>query len=425
MDSRKPRLSSITLVLLTILSTSLVPAVRAQAKDCSNTSTGLIPLTDLGAGTYEGEMGGLYPDGSNEIPPAHLELGLELSTRVVPRGADGTPDENGLIGFASIGVSNTVGKFQAFMEKVSTVDSNPELVLINGAQQGRSLGVWANRRNDVAWDTLEEKVADQGLSPQQVQVAWVMLPDGNRGPPGLTEARDGLSQLTRVLQTAKDRFPNLVLAYFSSRIYGGYIEDIDSEPNAYHHGFQVKWLIEEQIEGSSDLSPGPDEGAARVPWIAWGPYLWADGTAPRSDGLVWECADFDEVGVHPGPTGTAKVADLLMEHFTTDPTAAGWFLEGADTSATSSTTVPPTTVPPTTVASTIVTTSLPTPETSLGAVPSTRPGGRAGRDVTSATGAASPWPSLVTGVGAGLLIGAIVGLLIRTLKSKRYAPEPD
>ena len=26
--------------------------------------------------------------------------------------------------------------------------------------------------------------------------------------------------------------------------------------------------------------------------MAWGPYLWADGEVPRSDGLQWFCSDF-------------------------------------------------------------------------------------------------------------------------------------
>src|SRR5437016_676759 len=37
---------------------------RVAASDCGNTSTGLVPLTELGSGYYQGKQGGLYPDGA-------------------------------------------------------------------------------------------------------------------------------------------------------------------------------------------------------------------------------------------------------------------------------------------------------------------------------------------------------------------------
>src|SRR5216684_8510953 len=46
--------------------------------------TGLVPLTDLGKGTYKGEQGGLYPGGENVPPPAHAKAGLALSRQIVP-----------------------------------------------------------------------------------------------------------------------------------------------------------------------------------------------------------------------------------------------------------------------------------------------------------------------------------------------------
>src|SRR5438045_1365483 len=39
-------------------------------------STGLVPLTDLGKGEYKGETGGLYGNGSNEPPAAHLAAAM-------------------------------------------------------------------------------------------------------------------------------------------------------------------------------------------------------------------------------------------------------------------------------------------------------------------------------------------------------------
>lgn len=89
--------------------------------------------------------------------------------------------------------------------------------------------------------------------------------------------RDEIAQIPRLLQ----RFPNLQLAYLSSRIQGGYATtNLNPEPYAYESGFAVKRVIETQLGGSL---PHPSSGGTAVaPWISWGPYLWADGLTPRA-----------------------------------------------------------------------------------------------------------------------------------------------
>jgi len=44
------------------------------------------------------------------------------------------------------------------------------------------------------------------------------------------------------------------------------------------------------------------------------------------DSLVWERADFGADGVHPSDSGRQKVAELLLQFFTTDPLAKPWFV---------------------------------------------------------------------------------------------------
>lgn len=304
---------------------------RSTVKDCSLPTTGLTPLTDLGQESYLDHEGGLYPGGQNKVPPEHLAEGMERAADVTPRLADGTVDPAGQIVVISIGVSNTQMEFEAFVKAAkSDSEVSRDLVFVNGAQVGRALGLWASPTNDSTWERVSTELAKAGVAPGQVQVAWVMLPSRSRGPRTLDDARREIPDLVRVLQEAKALYPNLQLAYMSSRIYGGYIADADSEPNAYQHGFTVKWLIESQITGSAELNADPLAGAPLVPWIAWGPYLWADGTNPRSDGLTWECDDFAVEGVHPSGSGQEKVADFLMGHFKTDPTAADWFVSGGN-----------------------------------------------------------------------------------------------
>src|SRR5262245_12324272 len=88
----------------------------ARAQNCANTSVGLTPINDLGAGTYQGFSGGLYAGGSNVRPLGHEVAGLEQASHVQPRDAAGTIDfANGKIAFISIGMSNCVAHFQTFM----------------------------------------------------------------------------------------------------------------------------------------------------------------------------------------------------------------------------------------------------------------------------------------------------------------------
>ena len=90
-------------------------------------------------------------------------------------------------------------------------------------------------------------------------------------------------------------------------------------------------MIEAQIEqertGTVDAEAG-DLALSRSPWLAWGPYLWADGTNPRADGLTWEPADYAGDGTPPSQSGEHKVGRLLLEFFKGSPFAQCWFLAG-------------------------------------------------------------------------------------------------
>src|SRR5215212_4329503 len=58
-------------------------------------STGMIPLPDLGKGTYKGEQGGLYPGGANVPPAAHLKAGVKIAKSVRPLDPEGRPSNDG------------------------------------------------------------------------------------------------------------------------------------------------------------------------------------------------------------------------------------------------------------------------------------------------------------------------------------------
>jgi hypothetical protein len=163
-------------------------------------------------------------------------------------------------------------------------------------------------------------------------VVWIKHAVKNEVNSFPANAENLKARLRAILWNLKTKYPSVKIAYLSSRIFA-YGATTSPEPHAYEGGFAVKWLVEDQINGALDLT---FSGAgARVPWLSWGPYLWADGLGPdkiaggipgRSDGLEWLCSDFGPDGIHPDTSDQVKVADMLLKFFSTDSTAAPWFL---------------------------------------------------------------------------------------------------
>ena len=107
--------------------------------NCAGTSSGRIPLTDLGTGLYQGFEGGLYPDGVNVRPSAH-DNDADRAARLELLDAAGQADAlTGRIVFLTIGMSNTTQETQAFIP-LATADPqfNRSVVLVDGAQGGWS-----------------------------------------------------------------------------------------------------------------------------------------------------------------------------------------------------------------------------------------------------------------------------------------------
>jgi hypothetical protein len=277
------------------------------------------PLTDLGSAHYLGFAGGLYPEGKNSRPPAYEHAGVALGATVQPVNRDGKPSSSGKIVMISIGMSNTSCEFLEFI-RLADADArkNPSLVMIDTARDGAAATDIAVPSGDY-WIEVDHRLQSCEVSTAQVQVVWLKtaLAHESRGfPENAQLLQRTLRSIVEILRT---KFSQLKLVYVSSRIYGGYSEpDLSPEPIAYESAFAVKWLIEERINNpSSERS---------MPWVSWGPYLWADGLRPRSDGLIWERGDFEPDGVHPSAQGALKVATKLFEFFESDPAAQHWFI---------------------------------------------------------------------------------------------------
>lgn len=306
--------------------TGAAPANLPRA-DTSN----LKPLPELGAGKYQGFEGGLYPGGANTRPAAHERAGLELARQVRPLDREGRPAADGKIVLLSVGMSNTTQEFSAFKQLADrSPEKSPKLALVDGAQGGMTAALIQSTDSEAGrryWSTVDQRLETAGVTRAQVQAAWLKEADAGprEGFPGY--ARKLETELARVAQLLHERFPNLKLVYLSGRTYGGYARTpLNPEPYAYESGFSVKWLVERQLGGEPGLNFDPKKGAVRAPWLAWGPYLWANGERKNPDGLSYAEADFGPDGTHPSPTGRQKAADHLWKFFSTDSTTRGWFL---------------------------------------------------------------------------------------------------
>jgi hypothetical protein len=300
--------------------------------DAGNGSGPIIPINDLGTAYYLGaEEGGLYANGSNVDPPAHDSYGQSAAEAIVPLDSNGSYSPTGKYVFISVGLSVAQQPFGEFVNLVNTDPAkNPSLVIVNGATGGATAALLASPTNNFWNAILYDYLPNAGVTANQVVGAWVLDVDGGPGGTFPADMTALTSQLESITQNLQSKFPNIKLAYFSSINYTGYSDgaaNLNPEPYAYENGMAVKNAIEDQISGNPLLNFNPTNGPVYAPWMAWGPYYWANGMIPRSDGLVWTCQDLDVDGTHPSnPAGRIKVSTQLLNFLKTDYTASKWFL---------------------------------------------------------------------------------------------------
>ena len=324
----------------------------------------LVPITDMTA-SYKGEDGGLYGGGKNEPPDAHRAAHLKEVEKIVPRDVNGEPAGDGKIGFITVGFSNPNIESADF-KNAADVDAqkSPRVTIVNGCIGGRSAVMWAWDGADIlpkaeqerldkemdllhmpkgirksspgmekdTWPTLAQRIKDAGLSPAQVQVAWLKQVEANPKPLGEfpAHARTLAADITDMLQIARHHYPNLRVVYLSSRTFGGWSgrESGSPEPFAYESGFGTRWIVQSQIKGDALLNFDPARGEVRAPLVLWGPYLWACGDSPRKlDGLTWTKNDVRPDQLHPNDAGCKKTTTLLLNFFKTDDGASRWFVK--------------------------------------------------------------------------------------------------
>jgi hypothetical protein len=143
----------------------------------------LPPLCDMTASDrYEGEDGGLYGNGSNTPPEAHAKAAQSQLARIQPLDPAGKPAADGRIVLVSLSMSNATQEFSHF-KQIADADprKSPGLTIVDCAQGGQAMAEWAPP-DGRPWAEAKQRLARAGVTPEQVQVAWVKL--ANKSPSG-------------------------------------------------------------------------------------------------------------------------------------------------------------------------------------------------------------------------------------------------
>jgi hypothetical protein len=318
-----------------IIGTFVAGLETVSGQQCNNDSTGLIPISDLGTNLFNGMQGGLYGNGQNEIPQNHLNAGIQIASQIMPLNAQGNYEQNGKVGFISMGMSNANIFFAGLRDSAASYPMlNSSIVMVNGATGSMDIDVMLNTEGQY-WTTLDQKLSIAGITKEQVQVIWFMQAKHVSGIPpneGIEHIEIMENKFLQAFQYFKQYFPNLKQIYCSGRDYGGYNNpgSGNPEPYAYYTGWAFRKLVERQIAGDAALNySGANPNTA---WLAWADYVWADGKNIRLDGFNWLCPqDVQNDGVHPNFSGKAKVANLLFNFFKSDTTSF-WFRNAVSTS---------------------------------------------------------------------------------------------
>lgn len=310
-------------------------------------NTGLVPITEMTT-PYFGYEGGLYGGYSNDAPQAHVDSAGVAAQRIVPRDASGNTGAGKYV-LLSLGYSNAAQEWCAKVTASSNPpctswsffgqaknDSNiakPLLSVQNGAYASQTNASW-NQPTDPAYNVVKTRLQAKGITEAQVEAVWFKIANGHPTvslPAANADVYKLVQSTGQAVRAMKVRYPNLQMVFISPRIYGGYaVTTVNPEPYAYESAFAVQQVVRAQINqyatGQIDTLAG-DLGPAVAPWIGWGPYLWADGTLPRVDGLIWQQSDFESDGTHPATPAETKVGGELLMFFKTVPHARCWFVK--------------------------------------------------------------------------------------------------
>jgi hypothetical protein len=111
-----------------------------------------------------------------------------------------------------------------------------------------------------------------------------------------------IRNLDAFAQRVKAKFPAVQAVYTTSRSYGGFADGAArGEPLSYEEGHALnEWL--------------GDHRSVDGVWHGWGPYIWAPACpsgVTNGARVCYDRADYVDDGVHPSPSGRAKVSAMI------------------------------------------------------------------------------------------------------------------
>ena len=331
----KSKIGSKLPFLFLILTAVLILSQPALAIDYTTP----IPLPELGADTYLGEQGGLYPGGLNVPPPAYAGQ-LEAGSCYDPG--------SGKAVVIVMGMSMAQNSMDGWREFLNRPEINDDLIVVDatvGSNQQRfeQVSYW----DLTYWNTVLQRLSAAGVTADQVRC--VVYHNSWSGPTGgfpdyPQMLKDSFATTMGIIQ---DRLVNVELIIVNSRHYGGWNpQSKQPEPYAFWDSFAVKWLIADRIACEVDC------GALYV-WNAYQWNFWAPSTG-IPNGTIWPQSHFIEDGLHLSEAGKAETGLLWHEYFSTQSWSIPWYLDAPPT---------PTATPAasSTPTATAVSTSTPTP----------------------------------------------------------------
>lgn len=120
-------------------------ATTAHAADCTRSSLGLVPLTDLAPGSYQASPGGLYPGGTNALPSAHAaalaRAGAPLPLDAFRQPRSGERQARLPLDW-HVECHPGVQRVPAARERLPT--RNPRLVIVDCAFPGKTAAITSN-----------------------------------------------------------------------------------------------------------------------------------------------------------------------------------------------------------------------------------------------------------------------------------------